>query len=141
MLPRMAIIAFCIALLCTSAEAVPCRDDSCKKKGSEDRGASSIELKSTLAGDRSCGAWRMLVIDPPPGLSAKDELPSGLPKTDELPPGQRDELDWRGREWRKQVATLPDSHAGVVWNRSRWAAADPWIPSDEIVEVSAKSVN
>jgi hypothetical protein len=107
MLPRMWILAFGIALLCTSAEAVPCRDDSCQKKESEDRDASSIELKPMRAGDRSYGAWRMLVKDPPPGLSVKDELPSGLPKKDELPPGQRDELDWRGREWRKRVATLP----------------------------------
>jgi hypothetical protein len=59
------------------------------------------------AGDRSYGAWRMLVKDPPPGLSVKDELPSSLPKREELPAGDHDELDWRGREWRKQVAILP----------------------------------
>jgi hypothetical protein len=107
MLPRMAMIPFCIALLCTSAAAVPCRSDSFQKKESEDRDASSIELESMRAGDRSDGAWRMLVKYPPPGVSVKDELPSGLPKREELPPGDRDELDWRGREWRKQVATLP----------------------------------
>jgi hypothetical protein len=137
----MALIKFCIALLCTSAEAVPFEDAPRQSKEGENRDASSIELESMRAGDRSYGAWRMFVRDPPPGLSVKDELPSGLPQRDELPPGHRDELDWRGREWRKQVATLPDSHAGVVRDRSRWATPDPRKPGDKIVEISAESVN
>lgn len=115
MLPPIAIIVFCIALLSTSADAVPCGDDSCRK-GMEDRHASSIELTSTRPGDRSYGASRTLMKDPPPGFSVKDELPSDLPKINELPPSHRDELDWRGREWRKQVATLPSRRGHRISN-------------------------
>jgi hypothetical protein len=104
MLHLIWILAFGLALVCTPAAAVPCRDDSCGKK--EDRDASSIQLKSTQ--HRSYGASHILVDDLPPGLSTKDELPPRLierDERDELPPGLRD--DGRAHEWRTRIATVP----------------------------------
>ena len=92
MLRSMWILVIGLALLCTPAQAVSCRDD-CQKR--ENRDDSSIQLKATRPGDRSYGAWHIVV----------DGLPPGLAKKDELPPGLRD--DWRAHEWRKRIATLP----------------------------------
>ena len=86
------ILAIGLALLCVPAQAVPCRDDSCGK--TEDRDASSIQLKPMQPRDRSYDALRILV----------DELAPGLRKKDELPPGLRD--DGRAREWRNRIATI-----------------------------------
>ena len=100
MLHPMWILAFGLALLCTPAQAVPCRDD-CQKR--ENRDDSSIQLKATH--DRSYGASHIFVDGLPPGLAKKAELPPGLAKKAEFRPGLRD--DWRAHEWRKRIATLP----------------------------------
>ena len=84
MLTRMWILAFGLVLLGTPAEAVSCRADSCQKKERGDRDASGKELL--------------------PGLPVRDELEPSLRKRGEPPSG--DEIDWRGREWRKRIATL-----------------------------------
>ena len=81
------ILAFGLALLSGSAQAVPCSDDSCRKNEMRDRGAPSEVLL--------------------PGLNSERELSPELRKKEELPPDRRDEIDWRGHEWRKRIATLP----------------------------------
>jgi hypothetical protein len=81
------ILAFGLALLSDSAQAVSCSDDSCRKNE---------------VGDRSAPSEVLL-----PGLKSKGELPPELRKKEEPSPDRRDEIDWPGYEWRKRIATLP----------------------------------
>ena len=120
MKPRWILVSG-LVLLCTSAEAVPCRDDSSRNK--EDRGALSIQLPPAHPEGRSYGALPLFSEGLPPGLATRDGLPPGLLERDDLPPalresdglppGLRDRFDGingRGRDWHMRIAA-PASEA------------------------------